>query len=162
MYSNLLGLLVAIIIIILTEKYFEEFNNMNTNSTDKSYNKKFLKKHCKNINGKNVLVDLCGNELQINNIKSVYKNIKFKNGACNPCNPTCNFEITHANEQLSMDEKLKPKNSNKFSKKGGNGNIIVPTFKEAGGAPGPAGDYDVLSVKYNKLHNQTLADASGD
>ena len=84
--------------------------NMNENDNEK---KEFLKKHCKNINGKSVLVDLSGKKLNLNNINNVYKNLEFKSGLCDPCNSTCSFEITHSNEKLSVEEKLKPKSSNK-------------------------------------------------
>jgi ABC-type transport system involved in cytochrome bd biosynthesis fused ATPase/permease subunit len=155
LYSNLLGISIALIIIILTEKHYEGLKNMNKNSKSTSSNnsssttssvsgtsssskkksnnknsnkkdnmnenmnendnekKEFLKKHCKNINGKSVLVDLSGKKLNLNNINNVYKNLEFKSGLCDPCNSTCSFEITHSNEKLSVEEKLKPKSSNK-------------------------------------------------
>ena len=110
MHSKLLGFTVFLIIFILSEKHYEGLTNMKQNNNEKN---KFLKNHCKIINGNNVIVDSCGNELQLNNIKNVYKNLKFNNGLCNPCNSACMFEITNANEKLSVEEKLKAQPSNK-------------------------------------------------
>ena len=109
MHSKLLGFTLVLAIIILSDKHYEGLKNMDTNNGKKE----FLKKHCKNINGKKVIVDLSGNKLQLNNIKNVYKNLKFNNSLCDPCNSTCSFEITHANEKLSVEEKLKSQPSNK-------------------------------------------------
>lgn len=135
MYSKFIGLLVTLLTIsILESKYNEGLENMDTSddttddtthdttddtvkepSNDKSKFEKemFLKKHCKNINGKKELVDLSGKRIELKNINKIYKNINFKNELCNPCESTCDFSLTYANEKLSIDEKLKSKDSNK-------------------------------------------------
>jgi len=131
MYSKFIGLLVTLLTIsILESKYNEGLENMDTSddttddttddtveepSNDKSKFEKemFLKKHCKNINGKKELVDLSGKRIELKNINKIYKNINFKNVLCNPCESKCDFELTHSSEKLSIDEKLKSKDSNK-------------------------------------------------
>ena len=112
MHSKLLGFTVVLAIIILSDKHYEGLKNMNSKK-ENDKKKEFLKKHCKIINGTKVIVDGSGNKLQLNNINNIYKNLKFNNGLCDPCNSTCSFEITHANEKLSVEEKLKSQPSNK-------------------------------------------------
>lgn len=119
MHSKLLGFTVVLAIIIFSDNYYEGLKNMNNekknsnNDSNENEREEFLKKHCKIINGTKVIVDGSGNKLQLNNINNVYKNLKFNNGLCNPCNPSCSFEITHSNEKLSVEEKLKSQPSNK-------------------------------------------------
>lgn len=38
--------------------------------------------------------------------------LKYTGDKCNPCDDSCEFEITSANEQMTVDEALRPKESN--------------------------------------------------
>jgi len=38
--------------------------------------------------------------------------LKYTNGKCNPCDEDCGFEVTSATEQLTIDEAMRPKESN--------------------------------------------------
>ena len=38
--------------------------------------------------------------------------LKYKKEKCNPCDDSCDFEITSASEQLTIDEAMRPKESN--------------------------------------------------
>lgn len=38
--------------------------------------------------------------------------LKYKNQKCNPCDEGCDFEVTSAHEQLTIDEAMRPKESN--------------------------------------------------
>ena len=57
----------------------------------------FINKYCKNGN-----VDSSLNPPPL----------KYTNGKCNPCDEDCGFEVTSATEQLTIDEAMRPKESN--------------------------------------------------
>jgi ABC-type antimicrobial peptide transport system permease subunit len=57
----------------------------------------FINKYCKNGN-----VDSSLNPPPL----------KYTNGKCNPCDDDCGFEVTSAVEQLTIDEAMRPKESN--------------------------------------------------
>ena len=98
-YSLSAGVLVAIIYIVirkdfmLTEGMENEKDHVspNTNKAD------FVKKYCKE--GK---VDQSLNP----------PTLKYNKQKCNPCDEDCEFEITSAKEQLTVDEALRPQESN--------------------------------------------------
>lgn len=92
-YKSLIaGMLVAIIYIIIRKDYMliENMDNI-SNKTD------FIKKHCE------------GGKLKDT---SSPPPITFLNDKCNPCDNSCEFEITDSSEQLTVDEALRPKESN--------------------------------------------------
>ena len=73
-------------------------NEESSDDEDESFNKgDFVEKYCKN--GK---VDKSTNP----------PTLKYIDGKCNPCDTSCEFEITNAKEQMSVDEALRPKESN--------------------------------------------------
>ena len=100
-YSLTAGILVALIYMVLnkdfmlTEGMENEDDSDNTNSATEKTD--FVKKYCKD--GK---VD--------QSMKP--PTLKYTNEKCNPCDETCDFEITSAKEQLTVDEALRPKESN--------------------------------------------------
>lgn len=57
---------------------------------------------------------LCGKakQLEPKELTKKYPSLKFKKDECNVCDETCEFEVTDAKERLSIEELLKPKNSN--------------------------------------------------
>lgn len=104
-YNRLAGiLLVAIYIVIRSDIIVTETmkNKDNEEETQKSNDDgisatDFVKKYCKD--GK---VDSSLNP----------PTLKYKTGKCNPCEETCDFEVTSAKEQMTVDEALRPKESN--------------------------------------------------
>lgn len=106
-YNKLAGiLLVAIYIVIrsdiaVTESMENNKDNKDNedkdNDNDTLSTTDFVKKYCKD--GK---VDTSLNP----------PTIKYKEGKCNPCDESCDFEITSAKEQITVDEALRPKESN--------------------------------------------------
>ena len=101
-YSLYAGLLIAIIYIVLRKDFMlvEGMENEDNTSEDNNYSTDkmdFVKKYCKD--GK---VDTSLNP----------PTLKYSNQKCNPCDIECNFEITSAHEQLTVDEALRPKESN--------------------------------------------------
>lgn len=94
------GLLVAAIYMVLHKDYML-VENMDNMDQDQDNNEKttvdFVKKYCKN--GK---IDESLNP----------PTLKYKKEKCNPCDESCDFEVTHSKEQMSVDEALRPKESN--------------------------------------------------
>ena len=95
-YSLYAGLLIALIYIVL-KKDFMLVEGMENKAPKSKENTDFVKKYCKD--GK---VDQSMNP----------PTLKYKNQKCNPCDDDCDFEITSAQEQLTVDEALRPKESN--------------------------------------------------
>lgn len=94
-HSMYAGVLVVIIYIIIHKNFMivENMENNNIHHTDTD----FVKKHCKD--GK--LDD-----------STKPPALKFKKQKCNPCDDTCEFEVTSGKEQITVDEALRPKESN--------------------------------------------------
>ena len=95
-YSLYAGLLIALIYIVL-RKDFMLVEGMENSETKSATNTDFVKKYCKD--GK---VDQSLNP----------PTLKYTTQKCNPCDDDCEFEITSAKEQLTVDEALRPKESN--------------------------------------------------
>jgi len=101
-YNKLAGLLlVAIYIVIRSDIAVTESMENKEDNEDKDNDTlsttDFVKKYCKD--GK---VDTSLNP----------PTLKYKEGKCNPCDESCDFEITSAKEQITVDEALRPKESN--------------------------------------------------
>jgi hypothetical protein len=95
-YSLSAGVLIALIYIIL-RKDFMLTEGMENNTSKVTEKTDFVKKYCKE-----------GNVDQTMNPPT----LKYKNEKCNPCDDDCDFEITSAKEQLTVDEALRPQESN--------------------------------------------------
>ena len=96
------GFIAATFYIFTINHNYESFDNKNTTS------KEFREKNCKN--GKPV--DENGEIINSEEIGSVeFPNIKFFNNNCNPCDESCEFEIT-SNDQLHNENSLRPLESN--------------------------------------------------
>ena len=72
-----------------------------------SLNGDFRKKNC--LNGK-LMKD--GKDVSLDDIATTFPDIKFANNACNPCDEDCEFEIVSAEERITVEENLTPKDSN--------------------------------------------------
>lgn len=72
-----------------------------------SLNGDFRKKNC--LNGK-LMKD--GKYVSLDDIATTFPDIKFANNACNPCDEDCEFEIVSAEERITVEENLTPKDSN--------------------------------------------------
>lgn len=72
-----------------------------------SLNSDFRKKNC--LNGK-LMKD--GKDVSLDDIATTFPDIKFANNACNPCDEDCEFEIVSAEERITVEENLTPKDSN--------------------------------------------------
>lgn len=93
-YSLTAGVLLALIYMTLRKDFMlvESMENKDDSKTTD-----FVKKYCKD--GK---LDASKNP----------PTLKYKNKKCNPCDETCDFEVTTAQEQMTVDEALRPKESN--------------------------------------------------
>lgn len=69
---------------------------------------KFKKMYCKD----NKLRNEKGDIVEQKDISSVFKNIVFNKGECNPCDETCSFNITDTEERMNTEENLRPSDSN--------------------------------------------------
>ena len=98
-YSLYAGVLVALIYIVLKKDFMltEGMENPDNESSSNMNKTEFVKKYCKE--GK---VDQALNP----------PTLKYNKQKCNPCDEDCDFEITSAKEQLTVDEALRPKESN--------------------------------------------------
>ena len=98
-YSLYAGVLTAIIYIVLKKDFMltEGMENEEHQTTPNMNKADFVKKYCKE--GK---VD--------ESLKP--PTLKYNKQKCNPCDEECDFEITSAKEQLTVDEALRPKESN--------------------------------------------------
>lgn len=74
----------------------------------------FKKNHC--LNGKLVKNNM--EEIKLSDIQSYFPQISFgleHNSVCNPCEPSCNFKMTSYDERITVEEKLRPKDTNSVS-----------------------------------------------
>jgi hypothetical protein len=100
LYSLQAGVLVALIYITLHKDFrlreaMAPMSDSNDEKSDPTHD--FGLKHCKN--GK---VDTTTNP----------PNLTYPVGKCNPCETDCKYEISSGKEQITVDEALRPKESN--------------------------------------------------
>ena len=103
-YSLLAGVLVALIYMSLHKDFMlvESMENKDDDDhSDKNHHLEakgdFVKKYCKD--GK---LDSSTNP----------PTLTYKDGKCNPCDEDCEFEVTSSKERMTVDEALRPKESN--------------------------------------------------
>lgn len=120
-FHLLAGIILILLLIIMRQTVSEGMTTMNESSSKDSKDSKtsknskeisnavstFKSEHCKN--GKLMLND---KEITSDIIKNSFPNIKFSDKSCNPCDEDCGFEIVSSNEQLTVEENLRPKESN--------------------------------------------------
>jgi hypothetical protein len=123
LHSTVSGLLLALVLVMLMEYNYEGFEDKDGGATETDSEsddedghdavKDFRKKNCKDQDGsdKKVFVDEKGNEMDLDEIKKKYPNLKFDDGDCNPCSAECSFSISDSEEQITTDESLRPKDS---------------------------------------------------
>ena len=125
LHSTVSGILLALVLVMLTEYNYEGFEGKNDSTMsdnedsdddtddDEDAVSDFRKKNCKAQDGsdKQVFVDANGNEMGLDEIKKKYPNLKFDKGDCNPCSADCSFSISDGEEQITTDEALRPKDS---------------------------------------------------
>lgn len=70
----------------------------------------FRKKNCKNGD----LINSDGDKINMKDIKKHFPDISFSGKICNPCDPSCKFEITSSNERITNEENIRPKSSNEL------------------------------------------------
>jgi len=126
LHSTVSGLLLALVLVMLTEYRYEGFENKDSEDTEVDSEdaevdssdavNDFRKKNCKAKDGSDeeIFVDANGNEMNLDEIKKKYPNLKFENGDCNPCSAECSFSISEGEEQITTDESLRPKDSNEI------------------------------------------------
>jgi hypothetical protein len=126
LHSTVSGLLLALVLVMLTEYRYEGFEGKDSDDTEadsddteadsSSAMNDFRKKNCKAKDGSDekIFVDANGNEMNLDEIKKKYPNLKFENGDCNPCSADCSFSISEGEEQITTDESLRPKDSNEI------------------------------------------------
>jgi hypothetical protein len=101
-YSLLAGVLVALIYMSLHKDFMlvesmENKDDGDDEHSDLEAKGDFVKKYCKD--GK---LDNSTNP----------PTLKYKDGKCNPCDEGCEFEVTSSKERMTVDEALRPKESN--------------------------------------------------
>ena len=72
---------------------------------------RFKLDHC--LNGKLVKNNM--EEIKLSNLKEYFPQISFEDKLCNPCDPKCNFTMTSFDERITVEEKLRPKETNTVS-----------------------------------------------
>lgn len=121
LYNQTAGLLIAMLIIFLSEFnyevndeiFYEGYEGLDKTSIDKTSIDKFRKEHC---DDKNKLKDENGAPVTDDNLSTVFPKLKFtNNNHCNPCDTSCVFTITDGSEQMETTEELIPKDSKQIS-----------------------------------------------
>jgi hypothetical protein len=116
LYNQTAGLLIAMLIIFLSEFNYEvndEIFYEGYEGLDKTNIDKFRKEHC---DDKNKLKDENGAPVTDDNLSTVFPKLKFtNNNHCNPCDTSCVFTITDGSEQFETAEELIPKDSKQIS-----------------------------------------------
>jgi len=116
-FHLLAGIFILLLFIIMRQPVFEGMSTMGESSKDSEESNvsketgdaisTFKSEYCKN--GKLMLDD---KEITPDVIKTSFPNIKFSGKTCNPCDDDCMFEIISSNEQLTVEENLRSKESN--------------------------------------------------
>ena len=116
LHSTLSGIFIGLLIVMLSENVYEGMENQKNSEEQNSEQsvKEFRDKHCSE---RQTFVDSKGNELSLEEIKQKYPSIKFDNDTCNPCDNSCNFQITDSSEQLNVQHTLRAKNSKEINVK---------------------------------------------
>ena len=119
LHSTVSGLLLALVLVMLTEYRYEGFEGKDSEDTEddsedteddsSSAMKDFRKKNCKAKDGSDekIFVDANGNEMNLDEIKKKYPNLKFDGDDCNPCSEDCSFSISDGEEQITVEEGLR-------------------------------------------------------
>lgn len=119
LHSTLCGVFIAILFVMLSEEVIEGMDNADIKTkADKKYDSfhdliKVQKEQCKEIDGKQVLLDGEGNEVSLEEFQKKFPNVKFPNGACNPCDANCIVDMTSGFELMGTDEKMRRGESSK-------------------------------------------------
>jgi hypothetical protein len=100
LYNKTGGLLIAMLIIFLSEFNYEVNNEIIYEGFTGTSVDSFRKENC---DDKNKLKD------------AVFPKLKFTNDPCNPCDTSCVFTITDGSEQIKTIEELIPKDSKQIS-----------------------------------------------
>jgi hypothetical protein len=104
------GIVLAGLFMIISELgYLEGFYNTHVNKPDIPSNKvAFITEHCKSKTAKN---------FDLATIDTEYPNLVFTHGVCDPCEPTCRYNIKPTDESLyDFDQKIKPKDATYIAK----------------------------------------------
>ena len=67
-----------------------------------------------NCNGNQLYKDSQNTNVSPDDVESLFPNVKFSDKKCNPCDPNCQFVVTKGNEQLTVQENLRPQSSKLF------------------------------------------------
>mgnify|MGYP007114473762 CR=1 FL=1 len=137
-YNILAGLVVLLLVLIMNRSIIEGMENSNTDidenkdtkldetSSSKEGEEK-IGEHDDTDTKKDTIDDISKfrtdyckqDELMLNGkqitaltIKESFPNLKFKNDMCNPCDKDCQFEIISSNERITVEENIKPIDSN--------------------------------------------------
>lgn len=125
--SSVAGILGVILYVVLANKQIETMENMDskeksssnedTNSEDEETDDEEPKQE--KVSQDSSVADfrksVCQNgtlKLQGKELDEKMKSVKFLDGKCNVCDDDCRFEITSTAEQLTLDEMMRPKDSN--------------------------------------------------
>ncbi len=87
---------------------------MNDDEMSNSVNEaitRFKMDHC--LNGKLVKNNM--EQIKLSDLKSYFPQITFEDNVCNPCDPGCNFKMTSFDERITVEEKLRPKETSAVS-----------------------------------------------
>ena len=126
LHSTVSGLLLALVLVMLTEYRYEGFESKDSEDTEddsedteddsSSAIKDFREKNCKAKDGSDekIFVDANGNEMNLDEIKKKYPNLKFDGDDCNPCSEDCSFSISDGEEQITVEEGMRPKDSSEM------------------------------------------------
>ena len=131
-YNILAGIIVLLLAIAMNRGIIEGMENANTDEENKSDETPSSKDNQTEVNDdkdakKDTIDDISKfrtdyckqDELMLNGkqitaltIEESFPNLKFKNDMCNPCDKDCQFEIISSNERITVEENIKPVDSN--------------------------------------------------
>lgn len=71
----------------------------------------FRRLHCRDKEGRKLLVDDMGKQVNAKDAKSNFPRLDFANAECDPCDDSCDFRVTSSNERIGTEEQLRGKDS---------------------------------------------------
>ena len=67
-----------------------------------------------NCMGSSLYKDSDNTNVSVDDVTNLFPNVKFTGEKCNPCDVNCQFIVTNGNEQLTIEENMKPISSKNF------------------------------------------------
>ena len=118
MDSPVAGGIVALLVIALArrrEGFANKDDDHDKHSEHEEHDYKdvesFRRKHCRDKEGRKLLVDENGNAIKESEVKEHFPRLRFSKADCNPCDDSCDFHVTSSHERIGTEEQLRGKDS---------------------------------------------------